>query len=65
MIKKFKLKDVPIESKVTVNGNTAIVLHHGQMGTRVNITEVKDPEATTKGETVWSNLTCVTMVIKQ
>ena len=55
----MKLKNAPIRSVIKCVGCKAVVLHHGAMGTRVDITSVKDPQAATLGKTVWSNETDV------
>ncbi len=57
----MKLKNAPIRSVIKCINCKAIVLHHGPMGTRVEIIKVKDPQATTPGKTVWSNETDVVL----
>ena len=55
----MKLKNAPIRSVIKCVGCKAEVLSHGEMGTRIDITKVKDKEATTLGKTIWSNETDV------
>ncbi|KKN77011.1 hypothetical protein LCGC14_0365030 [marine sediment metagenome] len=60
----MKIKDAPIGSTVTQNGNKAIVLSSGPMGCRVCVKESKDPDSITLGNQIWSNNTLVTVVKK-
>ena len=54
----MKLKNIPIGSTVKMNKSKAVVLRHGDLGTRVNVIE-GDPEQVTLGNQIWSNETLV------
>ena len=50
----MKLKKAEIGSTVKMNKSKAVVLIHGELGTRVNVIE-GDPEQVTLGNQIWSN----------
>ena len=59
----MKLKNAPILSVIKCIGCKAVVLHHGEMGTRVDVTK-GNTEAISLGKQVWSNETDVKGGIK-
>lgn len=50
----MKIKHAPIGSTVKQNGNKAIVLSSGPMGTRINVIS-GDRDSVTFGKQIWSN----------
>lgn len=60
----MKLKHAPIGSTVKQNGNKAIVLSSGPMGTRVNVIG-GDPDSITYGKQIWSNNTEISLLKSQ
>ena len=51
---KMKIKNVDPGKTVTMNGNTAIVLSSGPMGTRVDVIK-GDKDSIALGKQIWSN----------
>ncbi len=54
----MKLKNVPVRSVIKCIKCKAEALHHGAMGTRINVLE-GDTETISLGKQVWSNETDV------
>lgn len=59
----MKIHKAPIGSTVKMNETEAIILSHGEMGCRVNVTKTPEEEdSLTKGPQVWSNLTKISLL---
>ncbi len=56
----MKLSNIPIGFEIICNDNTAIILKHGIMGCRVNVTKSKF-DSTIVGFQLWSNYTECTL----